>query len=135
MEHWQSGIVYLKINDVEIPVEPHKGYEVDYRDCENIVETEGGTITRDVVRMNIPTINVSYDCDKSMLMQIKNFKNMFFLDVKFYEPSNVPDEEYNLRNVRMYMTNYKEKLLADVLAGGIWRVSFTLNYMEDITNG
>lgn len=131
----ESGVVYLKINNVEIPVEPHKGYEVEYTDCENVNETEGGTVVRDVVRLNIPTISVSYDCNKSMLMQIKNFKNTFFLDVKFYEPSNVPDEEYNLRNVRMYMTNYKEKMLADISPGGIWRVDFVLRYLEDITNG
>lgn len=126
MEHWESEVIYLKINDDILPVEPHKGYEVDFNDYQNVNQTEAGTTIRDLVRGNIPTINVNFQCNYEMLINMRRYKNELSLDVHYYSPNQV--FEHNL----MYVTNYKEKLLADTNDGGIWQVGFTLEDLESV---
>lgn len=126
MEHWESEVIYLKINDDILPVEPHKGYEVNFNDYQNVNQTEAGTTIRDLVRGNIPTINVNFQCDYEMLINMRRYKNELSLDVHYYSPNKV--FEHNL----MYVTNYKEKLLADTNDGGIWQVGFTLEDLESV---
>lgn len=126
MEHWESDVIYLKINEDVLPVEPHKGYEVNYNDYESKNQTEAGTTTRVLIRGNIPTINVSFDCDKFMLTNMRRYKNELSLNVYYYSPYKVLEHEI------MYVTNYKEKLLADTADGGIWRVNFTLEDLESV---
>lgn len=125
MEHWESEMVYLKINDDILPVEPHKGYEVTYSSYENINSTEAGTTTRDLVRGDIPKINVNFDCNQEMLQDMHRYRDELQLDVYYYDPYKV--FKHNL----MYVSNYKEKLLGDI-TGGIWQVSFTLEDLENV---
>ena len=125
MEHWESDMQYLKINDDILPVEPHKGYEVDYSSYENINATEAGTSTRDIVRTNIPKISVNFECNEEMLRDMHRYRDALQLDVYYYDPHNV--FKHNL----MYVSNFKEKLLGDI-KGGIWKVSFTLEDLENV---
>ena len=126
MEHWESDVIYLKINDDVLPVEPHKGYEVNFNDYQSVNQTEAGTTTRDLVRGDIPTITVSFDCDYVMLQNMRRYKSELSLNVYYYSPYSV------LEHHLMYVTNYKERLLADTSNGGIWQVGFTLEDLESV---
>lgn len=126
MEHWESEVVYLKINDDILPVEPHKGYEVDFDDYQSVNKTEAGTSTRDLVRGNIPRITVNFQCNREMLQDMRRYKNAVSLNVYYYSPYKIM--EHNL----MFVTNYKEKLLADTNDGGIWQVGFVLEDLESV---
>lgn len=128
MEWWESEKVYLQINNTTLPVEPGKGYSVDLSDQEQIDKTEAGTSVRDVVRMGIPAISVSFDCDRTMLIQMRNWKNMPSVNAKWYNPTVGNDLSENV----MYVTGYKETMLADTPDGGIWKVSFTLQDLEGV---
>ena len=119
--------VYLKIGENVLPVEPEKGYTLSLQDSDSINQTEGGTTARDIVRMNIPSISVSFDCDKEMLLEMRSHKAEPSLDVEYFDPV----ESNELQKDSMYVTNYSEKMLADTEDGGIWRVTFNL---EDLGN-
>jgi hypothetical protein len=119
--------VYLKIGENVLPVEPEKGYTLSLQDSDSTNKTEGGTTVRDIVRMNIPFISVSFDCDKEMLLEMRSYKAEPSLDVEYFDPA----ESNELQKDSMYVTNYSEKMLADTEDGGIWRVTFDL---EDLGN-
>ena len=119
--------VYLKISGNVLPVEPEKGYTLSLQDSDSTNQTEGGTTVRDIVRMNIPSISVSFDCDKEMLLERRSYKAEPSLDVEYFDPV----ESNELQKDSMYVTSYSEKMLADTEDGGIWRVTFNL---EDLGN-
>lgn len=119
--------VYLKINGNVLPVESEKGYTLSLQDSDSTNQTEGGTTVRDIVRMNIPSISVSFDCDKEMLLEMRSYKTEPSLDVEYFDPV----ESNELQKDSMYVTSYSEKMLADTEDGGIWRVTFNL---EDLGN-
>lgn len=119
--------VYLKIGENVLPVEPEKGYTLSLQDSDSTSQTEGGTTVRDIVRMNIPSISVSFDCDKEMLLEMRSYKVEPSLDVEYFDPV----ESNELQKDSMYVTDYSEKMLADTEDGGIWRVTFNL---EDLGN-
>lgn len=119
--------VYLKINGNVLPVEPEKGYTLSLQDSDSTNQTEGGTTVRDIVRMNIPSISVSFDCDKEMLLEMRSYKAEPSLDVEYFDPVEINE----LQKDSMYVTSYSEKMLADTEDGGIWRVTFNL---EDLGN-
>lgn len=119
--------VYLKISGNVLPVEPEKGYTLSLQDSDSTNQTEGGTTVRDIVRMNIPSISVSFDCDKEMLLEMRSYKTEPSLDVEYFDPV----ESNELQKDSMYVTSYSEKMLADTEDGGIWRVTFNL---EDLGN-
>lgn len=119
--------VYLKISGNVLPVEPEKGYTLSLQDSGSTNQTEGGTTVRDIVRMNIPSISVSFDCDKEMLLEMRSYKAEPSLDVEYFDPV----ESNELQKDSMYVTSYSEKMLADTEDGGIWRVTFNL---EDLGN-
>ena len=107
--------VYLKISGNVLPVEPEKGYTLSLQDSDSTNQTEGGTTVRDIVRMNIPSISVSFDCDKEMLLEMRSYKSEPSLDVEYFDPV----ESNELQKDSMYVTSYSEKMLADTEDGGI----------------
>lgn len=129
MSWWESDVVYLKINDDVLPVEPHRGYEVSFSDYDSISKTEAGTSVRWVGRLNIPTISVNFDCDLEMLVKMRSYKSQATLNVKYFDPNDVVDY---LKEEIMFVSGYKEKLLADTNDKGIWNVSFTLEDIKDV---
>lgn len=126
MEYWESEVVYLKINDDILPVEPHKGYEVDFNDYQSVNQTEAGTSIRDLVRGDIPRITVNFQCNREMLQNMRRYKNSVSLDVYYYSPYKIMEHDI------MFVSNYKEKLLADTNDGGIWQVGFILEDLESV---
>lgn len=121
---FDTGVVYLKINDIVLPVEPHKGYDVSYEDYTGVdSKTEAGTRIRDVVREGIPTISVSFDCNLEMLNQMRHLKRLSYLDVEYFDSGS---PAIGLIQDTMFIHGYKESLLGDTEDGGIWKVSFSL---------
>lgn len=128
MEHWQSDKVYLKIENNVLPVEPGKGYSLSLSDYDRTSQTEAGTTVREVTRADIPSISVTFDCDKEMLIEMRGYKSKASVAVKYFDPS----ETNELKNDLMYVTNYKEQMLADTKDGGIWKISFDLEDLGDV---
>ena len=126
-----SDRIYLQINSTVLPVEPKNGYTLDLDDSELVKETEAGTFRRSVYRNGIPSIKVSFGCDLEMMQTLRGFKNQTSVTVKYFDPLATADSQGDrLVTELMYVTNYKEKMLADTAEGGIWTVSFDL---EDLS--
>ena len=126
-----SDRIYLSINNVVLPVEPNRGYDLDLDDSEQVVETEAGTFIRSVYRNGTPSINVGFWCDLELLQQMRTFKNQTSVTVRFFDPLASADSQGDrLVTELMYVTGYKETLKADTAEGGIWSVKFKL---EDLS--
>lgn len=126
-----SDRIYLQINSTVLPVEPKNGYTLDLDDSELVKETEAGTFRRSVYRNGIPSIKVSFGCDLEMMQTLRGFKNQTSVTVRYFDPLATADSQGDrLVTELMYITNYKEKMLADTADGGIWTVSFDL---EDLS--
>ena len=119
--------IYLKIDNDVLPVEPNKGYSLSLSDYDNVNKTEAGTSIREVTRVDIPSISVSFDCDAEMLRDMRKYKSKASVSVEYYDPSKSGD----LNKDEMFVTGYSEQMLADTNDGGIWRVKFNL---EDLGN-
>lgn len=129
MAWWESNKVYLQIEDDVLPVEPKKGYNLSLSDAEEVEETEAGTKLRLLTRTGIPTISVKFDCDKQMLQAMRGYRKQPYVHVKYFDPDVSGDE---LAEDLMYVTGYKESMLADTNDGGIWSVSFSLEDLENV---
>ncbi len=130
MEHWQSEKVYLEIENNVLPVEPSKGYEIYFSDYDRTDQTEAGTTVREVTRLNIPSISVVFQCDAEMLKEMRSYKNKPSVTVKYYDVTSASEDQ--LSTDSMYVTNYKEVMLADTNDGGIWKVTFDLEDLGDV---
>lgn len=123
--------IYLQINGTTLPVEPSKGYTIEYTDGDSILKTEAGTKNRVIRRLDIPHISVSFDCNKTMLLQMRSYKSQFSVNVSFYDSS-----KDDMTDEVMYITGYSEKMLSEDSNDddndnfGIWRVSFDLEDIE-----
>lgn len=127
-----SDKIYLQVDDVVLPVEPKRGYTVNLSDSELVSETEAGTHRRTVYRNGVPSIAVKFWCDLEMLQQMRTLKNKTSVLVKYFDPLENPDTDGNrlVKNL-MYITDYKEDMLADTDELGIWSVSFDLEDLSD----
>ena len=130
MQWWESGKVYLKIDGNVLPVEPGKGYDLSLSDYDRTEQTEAGTKVREVVRMDIPSISVSFDCDRSMLQEMRAYRKKPSITVDYFDPT--VSDGTDLKQNMMYVTQYKETMLADTEDGGIWKVSFILEDLKDV---
>ena len=129
MQWWESSRIYLKIDDNVLPVEPGKGYDIGISDYDRTTKTEAGTTFREVTRTDIPTISVSFNCDRSMLQEMRAYRRKPSVVVDYFDPTN---NGTDLKKNLMYITQYKETMLADTQDGGIWKVSFSLEDLEDV---
>lgn len=121
-----SEKVYLKIEDNVLPVEPNKGYVLNLSDYEKTSSTEAGTKVREVTRTNIPNISVTLECDVEMLTEMRSYKSMPSVSVKYFDPVA------GLKENIMYVNGYKETMLADTEDGGFWKVEFNLEDLCDV---
>lgn len=128
LQHWESDRVYLQIEEETLPVEPNKGYSITLSDYDKVETTEAGTSVREVTRVDIPQISVGFECNLDMLKSMRAYKKRPSLSVKYFNPEN----EDGLSSDIMYVTNYKEQMLADTKDGGIWKVSFDLEDLGDV---
>ncbi|KIR03811.1 hypothetical protein P261_02626 [Lachnospiraceae bacterium TWA4] len=114
-------IQYLVFDGMNLPLPD--SYEVELEDVEadSGGETEAGTIQRDVVRMGVVTIQVSFSVSAKWLQLLSQFKNQAQIAVKYFDTNSL-----ELKETLMYIQGFKSKLEKDTSYKGLWTVSFTL---------
>lgn len=84
-------------------------------------ETEAGTRQRDVVRLGVVNISVSFSVSPRWLKLLTGFKQQERISVDYLDT-----ETLEMRRTGMFMEGYKAELVKDTSYKGLWKVSFTL---------
>lgn len=114
-------IQYLIFDGTPLPLPD--SYEVQMEDVEadSGGETEAGTMQRDVVRLGVVRIPVSFSVSPKWLKTLTGFKQKEKISVDYFDTQTL-----EIKNTEMYMEGYKAVLVKDTSYKGLWRVSFTL---------
>lgn len=114
-------IQYLTFDGTPLPLPD--SYEVQMEDVEadSSGETEAGTTQRDVVRLGVVSIPVSFSVSPKWLKALTGFKQKEKISVDYFDTQTL-----EIKNTEMYMEGYKAVLVKDTSYKGLWRVSFTL---------
>lgn len=114
-------IQYLVFDGMALPLPD--SYEVQMVDVEadSGGETEAGTTQRDVVRLGVVRISVSFSVSAKWLKLLTGFKQREKLSVDYFDT-----ETLAVKNAEMFVDGYKAILVKDTSYGGLWMVSFTL---------
>ena len=114
-------IQYLTIDGMPLPLPD--SYEVQMADVEadSGGETEAGTTQRDVVRMGVVSISVTFSLSPKWLKVLTGFKQKGKLAVDYFDT-----ETLEIKRTEMYIDGYKASLVKDTSYKGLWKVSFTL---------
>ena len=112
---------YLVFNGVPLPLPD--SYEIGLEDVEadSGGETEAGTMQRDVVRLGVVNISVSFSVSPRWLKLLTGFKQQERISVDYLDT-----ETLEMRRTGMFMEGYKAGLVKDTSFKGLWKVSFTL---------
>ena len=110
-------IQYLAFDGTPLPLPD--SYEVQMVDVEadSGGETEAGTTQRDVVRLGVVRIAVSFSVSAKWL----RFKQREKISVDYFDT-----ETLAVKNAEMFIDGYKAGLVKDTSYKGLWKVSFTL---------
>jgi hypothetical protein len=112
---------YLNFDGMDLPLPDSYEVEMSDKEADSGGETEAGTIQRDVVRVGIVTIAVSFSVTQKWLRILTGFKQQEKIKVRFFDP-----ETASQRQTEMYVDGFKSKLVKDTSYKGLWTVSFTL---------
>lgn len=114
-------IQYLVFDGMALPLPD--SYEVQMVDVEadSGGETEAGTTQRDVVRLGVVRISVSFSVSAKWLKLFTGFKQREKLSVDYFDT-----ETLAVKNAEMFVDGYKAVLVKDTSYGGLWKVSFML---------
>ncbi|MGP8310321.1 hypothetical protein ACG0Z4_05490 [Enterocloster aldenensis] len=114
-------IQYLMFDEVTLPLPD--SYEVELRDVEvdSGGETEAGTTQRDVVRIGVVSIAVSFSVSPKWLKLLTGFKQQEKISVDYFDT-----ETLGMKRAEMFIEGYKAGLVKDTSYKGLWKVSFTL---------
>ena len=109
---------YLVFDGVPLPLPD--SYEIGLEDVEadSGGETEAGTMQRDVVRLGVVNISVSFSVSPRWLKLLTGFKQQERISVDYLDTE--------MRRTGMFMEGYKAGLVKDTSFKGLWKVSFTL---------
>lgn len=112
---------YLVFDGVPLPLPD--SYEIGLEDVEadSGGETEAGTMQRDVVRLGVVNISVSFSVSPRWLKLLTGFKQREKISVDYLDT-----ETLEMRRTGMFMEGYKAGLVKDTSFKGLWKVSFTL---------
>ena len=114
-------VQYLVFDGVLLPLPD--SYEVQLADVEadSGGETESGTTQRDVVRLGVVSIAVSFSVSLKWLKVLTGFKQKEKLTVDYFDT-----ETLEIKRTEMFISGYKATLVKDTSYKGLWKVSFTL---------
>ena len=120
-------IQYLTFDGTPLPLPD--SYEVQMEDVEadSGGETEAGTTQRDVVRLGVVSISVSFSVSPKWLKLLTGFKQKEKISVDYFDTQTL-----EIKKTEMFIEGYKANLVKDTSYKGLWRVSFTLRefYLE-----
>ena len=114
-------IQYLTLDGVPLPLPD--SYEVQMVDIEadSGGETEAGTTQRDVVRLGVVRISVSFSVSAKWLRLLTGFKQRKKISVDYFDT-----ETLAVKNAEMFIDGYKAGLVKDTSYKGLWKINFTL---------
>lgn len=114
-------IQYLRFDGENLPLPD--SYEVQMRDVEadSGGETEAGTTQRDVVRLGVVSIPVSFSVTAAWLGKLTAYKQREKIRVDYFDTQALA-----MKNTEMYVDGFKAVLVKDSSKKGLWTVSFTL---------
>lgn len=114
-------VQYLVFDGMALPLPD--SYEVELSDVEadSGGETEAGTTQRDVVRLGVVSIPVSFSVTAKWLKLLTGFKQREKISVDYFDT-----ETLAAKNTEMYIEGFKAALVKDTSRNGLWSVSFTL---------
>ena len=84
-------------------------------------ETEAGTTQRDVVRLGVARIAVSFSVSAKWLRLLTGFKQREKISVDYFDT-----ETLAVKNAEMFIDGYKAGLVKDTSYKGLWKINFTL---------
>ncbi len=114
-------IQYLTFDGIALPLPD--SYEVQMADVEadSGGETEAGTTQRDVVRLGVVFILVTFSVSPKWLKLLTGFKQKEKIAVRYFDT-----ETLEVKQTEMFIEGYKASLVKDTSYKGLWKVSFTL---------
>ena len=114
-------IQYLAFDGVALPLPD--SYEVQMVDVEadSGGETEAGTTQRDVVRMGVARISVSFSVSAKWLGVLTGVQQREKISVDYFDT-----EALAVKNAEMFIDGYKAGLVKDTSYKGLWKINFTL---------
>ena len=112
---------YLVFDGIPLPLPD--SYEIGLEDVEadSGGETEAGTMQRDVVRLGVVNISVSFSVSPRWLKLLTGFKQQEKISVDYVDTGTL-----EMRRSEMFIEGYKAGLVKDTSFKGLWQVSFTL---------
>lgn len=112
---------YLVFDGMPLPLPD--SYEVGLSDVEadSGGETEAGTMQRDVVRLGVVNISVSFSVSPRWLKLLTGFKQKEKISVDYFDTWTL-----EMKRTEMFIEGYKAGLVKDTSFKGLWKVSFNL---------
>ena len=114
-------IQYLTLDGVPLPLPESYGVQMSDVEADSGGETEAGTKQRDVVRMGVVSIPVTFSVSPKWLRVLTGFKQKEKLAVDYFDT-----ETLETKRTEMFIDGYKASLVKDTSYKGLWKVSFML---------
>ena len=116
-----AHLQYLVFNNENIPMPASYSVSLSDVEADSGGVTEAGTTQRDVVRIGVVTISVSFCVTQKWLSLLTGYKQQEKIRVGFFDP-----ETASVRQTEMYVEGFKAKLKKDTSYKGLWTVNFIL---------
>lgn len=114
-------IQYLTLDGVPLPLPDSYGVQMSDVEADSGGETEAGTTQRDVVRMGVVSISVTFSVSPKWLKVLTGFKQKEKLSVDYFDM-----ETLEIKRTEMFIDGYKASLVKDTSYKGLWKVNFML---------
>ena len=114
-------VQYLVFDGARLPLPDSYEVQMDDVEADSGGETEAGTTQRDVVRLGVVSIAVSFSVSPKWLKVLTGFKQREKISVGYFDT-----ELLEMKEAEMFVEGYKAVLVKDTSFKGLWKVSFTL---------
>ena len=114
-------VQYLVFDGARLPLPDSYEVQMDDVEADSGGETEAGTTQRDVVRLGVVSIAVSFSVSPRWLKVLTGFKQREKISVGYFNT-----ETLEMKEAEMFVEGYKAVLVKDTSFKGLWKVSFTL---------
>lgn len=112
---------YLTFDGVPLPMPDSYDVELTDVEADSGGETEAGNTQRDVVRLGVVHISVSFSVSPKWLKLLTGFKQKEKVGVEYFDM-----ETLEIKKMEMFVEGFKAGLVKDTSYKGLWKVSFSL---------